>query len=142
MNIYENKFNMLVEDEPIIFELLSDDVKEILRDWIYNNFDPSGQYHKNSSYEIKHKFQRDTGIYIFNGAMKGGFLDAGYEPRDWEEQNAYYKIRPRVRAKRPRNAWRKTTQELEQRLADWKESGDRRHTRAVEGDTYERDTRY
>ena len=81
------------EDSPEIYEELRNEVKESLANWIAKHITlrkTPNYWH--SSYGLKHHFERDTGIYVYNGAFKGAMIVAGYAAVDKKKQNWNYKI--------------------------------------------------
>jgi len=78
------------EDDPINqpedFKNLRPSEQHALLDWIEDNLAP-GKKASESSYSLKHYFERATGIYITNGQFKGAMQMAGYEPLDRDALN-------------------------------------------------------
>ena len=84
-------------DHPARFEELPAKKQAALMAWIGKHFEASRQtYWLRSSYGLKHDFQRDTGIYVYNGAFKGAMLKAGIVPADEKEQNWHFKMKEKV----------------------------------------------
>ena len=84
-------------DHPDCLEELSAKKQEALMAWIGKHFEPARQpYWHRSSYGLKHDFQRDTGIYVYNGAFKGAMLKSGIVPADEKEQNWHFKMKEKV----------------------------------------------
>ena len=84
-------------DHPARFEELQAKKQKALLTWIGKHFEPSRQtYWHRSSYGLKHDFQRDTGIYVYNGAFKGAMLASGFVPADEKEQNWHFKMKEKV----------------------------------------------
>jgi hypothetical protein len=82
-------------ENPAQYDALSDDQKRLLQDWIADRIKPARAYcYKRSSYGLKHDLQRETGLYVSNGAFKGAMLAAGYKAWPVHEMNPSYKIRP------------------------------------------------
>ena len=84
-------------DHPARFEELQAKKQAALLAWIGKHFEPSRQtYWHRSSYGLKHDFQRDTGIYVYNGAFKGAMLKSGIVPADEKEQNWHFKMKEKM----------------------------------------------
>ena len=84
-------------DHPARFEELQAKKQLALLAWIARHFEPSRQtYWHRSSYGLKHDFQRDTGIYVYNGAFKGAMLKSGIVPADEKEQNWHFKMKEKM----------------------------------------------
>lgn len=81
------------EDSPEMYEELSSEVKASLATWIAENLTLRKTANFNhSSYGLKHRFEHDTSLYVYNGAFKGAMQAAGYVAVDSTEQNWHYKI--------------------------------------------------
>ena len=92
------------------YDRLPDDQKQLLQDWIADRIKPASSYqHKRTSYGLKHDFQRETGLWVNNGAFKGGMLAAGFKPYSDLEMNPSYRIRTIADARRgkerPPSGW-------------------------------------
>lgn len=84
-------------NRPESFKDLDDTKKEMLIKWIKEKFEPSKRtYTKRTSYGLKHDFQRDTHIYVFNGQFKGAMLEAGFKAADESKLNWHFKIKVRI----------------------------------------------
>ncbi len=84
-------------DHPARFEELQAKEQAALLAWIGKHFEPSKRtYWRRSSYGLKHDFQRDTGIYVYNGAFKGAMQKAGIIPAVEKEQNWHFKMKEKV----------------------------------------------
>ena len=84
-------------DHPACYEDLPTETQTALIAWISEHFEPSRKiYWHRSSYGLKHDFERDTGIYIYNGAFKGAMLKAGIIPVDDKKQNWNFKMKKKV----------------------------------------------
>lgn len=46
-----------------------------------------------TSYGLKHRFERDTGIYVSNGAFKGAMLLVGFTAKDIADLNWYFNVK-------------------------------------------------
>lgn len=89
-----NKENL---DHPERYLDLPPEVKTALDDWIQLKFEPARRMNRDrTSYGLKHLFQRESGIYIYNGAFKGAMLAAGFMPDDPDDQNWYFKMKDRI----------------------------------------------
>lgn len=80
-------------DSPECWKDLQPATQKILCDWISKCILPRktpNLYH--SSYGMKHRFQADTDIYVYNGQFKAAMRLCGYEPVDEREQNWCYRI--------------------------------------------------
>ena len=72
---------------------LSDNRREILKDWIDDNFHRIKIINNNrTSYGLKHILERDTGVYYSNDEFKGGMLELGYIPHDVNALNWRFNI--------------------------------------------------
>ena len=61
---------------------LPTDERNILLDWckdLYEEKPIKGINRTNSSYGLKHLFEKETGIYVNNGAFKGAMFLAGFD---------------------------------------------------------------
>ena len=75
-------------DLPEEYHGLPPDERAEILSWIWRNLKPTRTaIHRSSSYDLKHRFEDDTGLYIGNGAFKGAMLEAGYGPVDPKERN-------------------------------------------------------
>ena len=82
------------EDSPAMYEELTLEEKARLADWIAEKLTLRKTANFNhSSYGLKHLFEHDTGLYVYNGAFKGAMQAAGYMAVDPKEQNWHYKIK-------------------------------------------------
>ncbi len=92
-------------DDPARFAELPPDHQTALIDWIGAHVVPARTVWRGqslgggyaTSYGLKHTFQAHTGIYVYNGAFKGGMLACGHTPVDANEQNWSFRIRPAYR---------------------------------------------
>lgn len=84
-------------NHPNIYNELPLKIKKELDTWIQENFVKSKTvYRTRTSYGLKHDFQRDTGIYIYNGAFKGAMKKAGFEAADEAQLNWHFKMKERI----------------------------------------------
>ena len=80
------------EDHPDSFkDLLGDEQETVLR-WIRANIKHRRTVSDWTSYGLKHELERDTGLYITNGAFKGGMLQCGFGPVDLDALNWTFRI--------------------------------------------------
>lgn len=87
----ERQFSPL--DYPEMYEQLSSEEKGVLAEWISQHLTPrKTANYRHSSYGLKHHFQRNTGLYVNNGAFKGAMLEAGYQAVNKRKQNWQYRI--------------------------------------------------
>jgi uncharacterized protein YozE (UPF0346 family) len=85
------------EDSPECYKDLKENEKEALEKWIKVKFEEGIRtYKKRSSYGLKHDFQSETGIYVYNGAFKGAMIKSGFKAVDDTELNWYFKIKERI----------------------------------------------
>jgi len=85
------------EDHPGCYDNLSLEEKRALDNWICSKFQKAKRiYRRRSSYGLKHDFERDSGIYVYNGAFKGAMLAAGFAPADETEQNWHFRVKEKV----------------------------------------------
>ncbi|EYE89086.1 hypothetical protein Q428_04675 [Fervidicella metallireducens AeB] len=84
-------------NRPESFKDLDETKKEILIKWIKERFEPSKRaYTKRTSYGLKHDFERDTNIYVYNGQFKGAMLEAGFKAADESKLNWHFKMKVRI----------------------------------------------
>jgi hypothetical protein len=76
------------------FYILEPNIKEILLLWVSLVIIPAKTYNNETSYGLKHDFQRDASFYIDNGTLKGALFQSGYPPKYFEDQNWVFKIAP------------------------------------------------
>lgn len=80
-------------NNPTDYNVLNELSKEILLNWIKENFIDSISYFEESSYALKHRFENSLkGFYITNGQFKGAMLQAGYHPKDANETNWLFRV--------------------------------------------------
>lgn len=84
----------LSADDPIEFERLSPAERAALLLWITLAVRPAAKRHYHTSYGLKHDYQRDSGLYVVNGAFKGAMVAAGYKPTHTPDQNWLFRIKP------------------------------------------------
>lgn len=69
------------EGQPHHYDALPEEEKAIVQDWIAKHISPRKTVNgRITSYGLKHRLTADTGLYIFNGVMKGAMDAAGYQP--------------------------------------------------------------
>lgn len=80
-------------DSRLITEC-TDEQQALVKKWIYNNFVPSKSICSQTSYNLKHRFEDDTGIYLTNNQFKDAMLIfGGYEPVNENRLNWEYRVR-------------------------------------------------
>jgi hypothetical protein len=80
-------------DNPECWKDLDTETQQLLCDWIIQNICPEqtpNPHH--SSYGMKHRFQADTGIYVYNGQFKAAMQLCGFKAVNKNEQNWHYRI--------------------------------------------------
>lgn len=76
------------DDRPERFDDLSNDEKGIVLCWIREKVQHQSTILPEwTSYALKHFMERDTGLYITNGAFKGAMQRCGFVPEDAEAIN-------------------------------------------------------
>lgn len=86
---------LLPINQPDQYEQLEQRNKELLQQWINERVKPYliQSYNPSlTSYGLKHYFEREIGVYITNGAFKGGMLAAGILPQSHEALNWVFKV--------------------------------------------------
>ena len=84
------------DNDPIDFLRLSETEQSALNEWIDYALEPSDDYIcPDSSYGIKHIYERDMGKYVTNGQFKGAMIHYGFDPINPRELNCYYRIKIR-----------------------------------------------
>ncbi|WP_053983764.1 hypothetical protein [Niameybacter massiliensis] len=79
-------------NDPKLFNLLSENEKEILLKWIDDNFSPIQSFlTSKTSYGLKQTFDR-THFYVCNGVFKGAMLEAGYKVKNTDDINWIFNI--------------------------------------------------
>ena len=84
------------EDSPEMFKELDEDDRVKLLAWIRGKYEIGDEAFEKTTYGLKHDFQRETGIFVFNGAFKGALVHLNFEPVDPLEQNWHFKMRVKV----------------------------------------------
>lgn len=108
MGYHWNYQNVDDPNHPAQYDALPEDLQDLVRYWIDCRIEPApGYYYLRGSYGLKHDLQRDTGLHISNGSLKGAMLAAGFRPKDEREQNCVYKIRQPRHSKAPIGWWAK-----------------------------------
>jgi hypothetical protein len=78
-------------NDPLDFLTLTEEERAHLIDWIDGALRPDDDYIcPDSSYGIKHVYERDTGKYVTNGQFKGAMIQFGFDPVDPRELNCHY----------------------------------------------------
>lgn len=92
---WENWPGNLPED----YGALSGKEQSMVSDWIKERLCPTGQRmrpeNRLSSYGLKHRMERETGLYVTNGQFKGAMEAAGYTAFDKDDINWTYAVRVR-----------------------------------------------
>lgn len=81
-------------DTPEAYDDLTETEKAALAHWIAQTVCSSRKYSLRTSYGIKHDFQANRGFYLTNGQFKGAMLKAGFQPKDPNQLNWTFKIKP------------------------------------------------
>jgi hypothetical protein len=90
-------------DPPEEYVGLDAGVRGVLLWWIHHSIQPTKvKVSRQSSYSLKHHFERDTGLYVSNGQFKGAMLEVSYEPVDTKERNWRFRITRRKVARAAR----------------------------------------
>jgi hypothetical protein len=89
-------------DRPEAYARLAPAKRAALLEWIRLVIKPAKTVAPNTSYSIKHDFER-VGFYITNGQFKGAMLAAGYAPVDPNELNWEFRIRPTGKRRESKN---------------------------------------
>ncbi len=88
--------NHIGGDDPLDFLRLSEEEQKTITDWIDHVFDPDeDNICPESSYSLKHIYERDTEKYLTNGQFKGAMVQYGFDPVDPRELNCHYRIKIR-----------------------------------------------
>ena len=92
MNKYElsSKYNDYKQ-----FERLTKEEQAHLIEWIEKRVKPfeTKRYNEHlRSYQMKHIYEAETGVYLTNGQFKGGMLSAGFEPFDYDSMDWRFKV--------------------------------------------------
>jgi hypothetical protein len=83
-----------MHDSPAEFDILLPAKQAALLAWIAYAMKPASTFGRHDSYTIKHAAEEALGFYVTNGEFKGAMLAAGHEPKDRDEQNWTFKVRP------------------------------------------------
>ena len=96
--------NTRQKDHPRAYDTLSQAEKEALQYWIEHAIQSATKADEHqSSYGLKHEYNRETQCYVSNAQFKGAMLVAGYLPTKEGDQNWHFLIAPKesdVRATR------------------------------------------
>lgn len=80
-------------DRPSAFESLPNDIKDKVVEWCKRNFTMVNGFNvKQSSYGLKHIYERVEGTYLTNGQFKGAMILAGFKCKDISEKNWHFNI--------------------------------------------------
>lgn len=86
--------NKAIEDKDNDgFACLSNLAKQELIGWILCRVEASSKINKNSSYKLKHFFEKETGVYVTNLQFKVAMVLAEHEPVNRDELNHKYCIK-------------------------------------------------
>ena len=87
--------NTRQKDHPQAYDALSQEERAALQYWIEHAIQPAHKADKRqSSYGLKHEYERETKLYVSHAQFKGAMLVAGYLPAEKGEQNWHFKIKP------------------------------------------------
>jgi hypothetical protein len=87
--------NTRQKDHPHAYDMLSQAEQEALQYWIEHAIQPATKADEHqSSYGLKHEYERETKCYVSNAQFKGAMLVAGYLPSRKGEQNWHFMILP------------------------------------------------
>ena len=79
---------------PEDFHRLPHDRQAYLLGWIKQHMIEQKQWNrKESSIEMKHRYEDETGYYVTNGQFKGAMLVAGFQPENEKKQNWRFKAK-------------------------------------------------
>lgn len=79
-------------DDPNEFVAMEEGDREQLLTWIAEMVSPRKTVLRQSSYYLKHLFERDRRVYVTNGEFKGAMRSCGYEPVNEGEQNWLFRV--------------------------------------------------
>lgn len=80
-------------DRPAEFDKLETDIKSKVVTWCKRNFTATSTFNKkDTSYELKHIFQRQDGTYLTNGQFKAAMILAGFLCENTNELNWCFNI--------------------------------------------------
>lgn len=82
-------------NHPGGYYFLSDEEKDVLKDWIEGNVRRVKRVvHTHSSYGLKHDFSAsERGFYVTNGEFKGAMLANGFDPVNKHDKNWLFKAK-------------------------------------------------
>ncbi len=81
-------------NDPLDFLQLPNEAQSALIEWIDYALTPHENYIcPDSSYGIKHVYERDTGKYVTNGQFKGAMVHFGFDPVDPRDLNCHYRVK-------------------------------------------------
>lgn len=92
MNLEQN-INYGMDDSFTEFDTMDKDIRKMLLVWIQKTYMKGRRSHRQSSYGIKHDFERDSHEYVTNGQFKGAMKHLGFEPINPEERNWIFRIK-------------------------------------------------
>ena len=80
-------------NQPQDFDTFTTEEQDRLLAWIRTELTPAKRVFSRTSYGLKHDFERDTRIYVSNGAFKGAMALCGYEAVDTSLVNWQYRVK-------------------------------------------------
>jgi len=82
-------------NDPLDYTRMREDEQKALYDWICDAFDfrETSTVCLDTSYGLKHVYERQTGNYVSNGEFKGAMIHVGYLPVDPLDLNCCYLVR-------------------------------------------------
>lgn len=85
-----------------LYSDLDDDEQEILKKWVFDNFEESKGYYCScqvgNSYGWKHRFEEILGHYVSNNQAKDAFLAWGFKPKNPNDVNWIFKVKQKDRS--------------------------------------------
>src|SRR5579883_1443838 len=100
----------------------SPELRSRLAVWVRENISPAKRIYPDHSYNLKHLFSSDCGVYVNNDVFKAAMLLEGYAPVDQSALNWSYRIKVKAdRAKWPATErvtflWSETAADTAQQL--------------------------
>lgn len=85
------------------FDEIPEETRELIKKWVFDNFEPASSYTSRgnyTSYGWKHLLEKIYGVpnyYMSNDQAKDAFLSWGFKPRDVDEINWVFKLKPKSR---------------------------------------------
>lgn len=78
-------------DDKLVTDRPSHELK-VISNWIKKNIVPGDAPYEGNSYSLKHRLERDTGLYMTNNEFKDAMLLTGFLPVDPDALNWKYNI--------------------------------------------------